>query len=47
MGGMLLFVILNRGKNIKYRPYAFTKQGVAMLSPASFGAIVRFGSILR
>ena len=25
-------VILNRGKNIKYRPYAFTEQGVAMLS---------------
>jgi ORF6N domain len=26
------FVILKRGKNIKYRPYAFTEQGVAMLS---------------
>jgi hypothetical protein len=25
-------VILNRGQNIKYRPYAFTEQGVAMLS---------------
>lgn len=25
-------VILKRGKNIKYRPYAFTEQGVAMLS---------------
>lgn len=25
-------VTLNRGKNIKYRPYAFTEQGVAMLS---------------
>jgi hypothetical protein len=25
-------VILNRGKNIKYLPYAFTEQGVAMLS---------------
>ena len=24
-------VILNRGQNIKYRPYAFTEQGVAML----------------
>ena len=23
---------LNRGSNIKYRPYAFTEQGVAMLS---------------
>jgi hypothetical protein len=26
------FVILKRGKNIKYLPYAFTEQGVAMLS---------------
>ena len=26
------FVILKRGRNIKYRPYAFTEQGVAMLS---------------
>jgi hypothetical protein len=26
------FVILNRGQNTKYRPYAFTEQGVAMLS---------------
>jgi hypothetical protein len=26
------FVILRRGRNIKYRPYAFTEQGVAMLS---------------
>ena len=26
------FVILNWGKNIKYLPYAFTEQGVAMLS---------------
>ena len=26
------FVILNRGQNIKYRPCAFTEQGVAMLS---------------
>lgn len=26
------FVTLNRGKNIKYLPYAFTEQGVAMLS---------------
>ena len=26
------FVILKRGENIKYRPYAFTEQGVAMLS---------------
>jgi len=25
-------VTLKRGKNIKYRPYAFTEQGVAMLS---------------
>jgi ethanolamine utilization protein EutP (predicted NTPase) len=25
-------VILKRGQNIKYRPYAFTEQGVAMLS---------------
>jgi hypothetical protein len=25
-------VILKRGKNLKYRPYAFTEQGVAMLS---------------
>ena len=25
-------VILNQGLNIKYRPYAFTEQGVAMLS---------------
>ena len=26
------FVILKHGKNIKYSPYAFTEQGVAMLS---------------
>jgi hypothetical protein len=26
------FVILRRGENLKYRPYAFTEQGVAMLS---------------
>jgi len=26
------FVILEKGKNIKYLPYAFTEQGVAMLS---------------
>lgn len=26
------FVTLKRGKNIKYRPYAFTEQGIAMLS---------------
>ncbi len=26
------FVTLNRGQNIKYLPYAFTEQGVAMLS---------------
>ena len=26
------FVILKRGQNIKYLPYAFTEQGVAMLS---------------
>ncbi len=26
------FAILKRGRNIKYRPYAFTEQGVAMLS---------------
>jgi len=26
------FVILKRGRNIKYLPYAFTEQGVAMLS---------------
>ena len=26
------FVILNRGRNLKYAPYAFTEQGVAMLS---------------
>ena len=26
------FVILKRGENIKYRPYAFTEEGVAMLS---------------
>jgi ORF6N domain. len=26
------FVTLKRGFNIKYRPYAFTEQGVAMLS---------------
>ena len=26
------FVILESGKNIKYLPYAFTEQGVAMLS---------------
>ena len=26
------FVILKQGKHIKYRPYAFTEQGVAMLS---------------
>jgi len=26
------FVTLKRGQNIKYRPYAFTEEGVAMLS---------------
>ena len=26
------FVILKRGENLKYLPYAFTEQGVAMLS---------------
>jgi len=26
------FVTLNRGQNVKYLPYAFTEQGVAMLS---------------
>jgi hypothetical protein len=26
------FVTLNRGQNLKYAPYAFTEQGVAMLS---------------
>jgi hypothetical protein len=26
------FVTLNRGQNIKYLPYAFTEQGIAMLS---------------
>ena len=26
------FVIMKRGENLKYRPYAFTEQGVAMLS---------------
>jgi len=26
------FVTLNRGENIKYLPYAFTEQGIAMLS---------------
>jgi len=26
------FAILKRGGNMKYRPYAFTEQGVAMLS---------------
>jgi hypothetical protein len=26
------FVTLKRGQNLKYRPYAFTEQGVAMLS---------------
>lgn len=26
------FVTLKRGQNVKYRPYAFTEQGVAMLS---------------
>jgi hypothetical protein len=26
------FVILKRGENIKYRPYPFTEQGIAMLS---------------
>jgi hypothetical protein len=26
------FVTLNRGRHLKYRPYAFTEQGVAMLS---------------
>ena len=25
-------MILKRGENLKYRPYAFTEQGVAMLS---------------
>jgi hypothetical protein len=33
LGSRSQFVILNkRGKNIKYLPYAFTEQGVAMLS---------------
>jgi hypothetical protein len=31
-GSRSQFVTLKRGKNIKYRPYAFTEQGVAMLS---------------
>jgi hypothetical protein len=26
------YVTLKRGQNVKYRPYAFTEQGVAMLS---------------
>jgi hypothetical protein len=26
------FVILKKGRNVKFRPYAFTEQGVAMLS---------------
>lgn len=30
------FVILKRGQNIKYQPYAFTEQGVAMLCGLSF-----------
>jgi len=32
MGSRSQFVILNRGRNIKYRPFAFTEEGVAMLS---------------
>ena len=31
-GSRSQFVTLNRGQNIKYQPYAFTEQGVAMLS---------------
>ena len=31
-------VILKRGYNIKYLPYAFTEQGVAMLSSAALAA---------
>jgi len=30
-------VILKRGRNIKYLPYAFTEQGVAMLSDVLHG----------
>ena len=32
MGARSQFVILESGKNLKFRPYAFTEQGVAMLS---------------
>ena len=32
MGSRSQFVTLKRGQNIKYAPYAFTEQGVAMLS---------------
>jgi len=32
IGSRSQFVILNRGRNIKYRPFAFTEEGVAMLS---------------
>jgi len=32
VGSRSQFVILKRGKNIKFRPYAFTEQGVSMLS---------------
>jgi len=31
IGSRSQFVILNKGRNIKYRPYAFTEEGVAML----------------
>jgi len=32
LGSRFQFGTLKRGQNIKYRPYAFTEQGVAMLS---------------
>lgn len=32
VGSRSQIVILKQGKNAKYRPYAFTEQGVAMLS---------------
>ncbi len=32
VGSRSQFVILKRGENIKFRPYAFTEQGVSMLS---------------
>jgi hypothetical protein len=39
-------VILKRGQNVKYRPYAFTEHGAVMLanvlrSPAAVGASIR------